>query len=266
MKQNLHYPGPTRIRQAIIDVLYNFGGEASLGQVKERLNNVFADELTDEALSATENTRNGSRWVHTIRGAKQPLVDDGYLVPPSEIGRRGIWKLTSLGLSRATKTPDAGAIFPSVDIAEEDDFDDDDLIATEVDDAASLPATRQGFMASSAVRKAVEEHAVELARKYFASLGYAVETYGKPFDLLCSREEDTLYVEVKGTQGSGAEILLTRGEVNFHRNNPGKMALFVTSGIEVSSEGQASGGHSIIKMPWVIDVESLTPYIFTYKV
>src|SRR6266851_4440481 len=80
--------------------------------------------------------------------------------------------------------------------------------------ADTLPSTRQGFMSSPAVRKAIEEHSVELARKHFKALDYFVETHGKPFDLLCTRGQERLYVEVKGTQGSGAEILLTKGEVN----------------------------------------------------
>lgn len=131
---------------------------------------------------------------------------------------------------------------------------------------SALPSTTQGFMLSPALRREIEKRAVKLAVRHFEGLGYAVELRGKPFDLLCKKGVESLYVEVKGTQGPGAEILLTRGEVRFHRANAGKTALFVVSGIQVSPSGQASGGKCKVKMPWTIQEESLSPYAFVYRV
>ena len=71
---------------------------------------------------------------------------------------------------------------------------------------------------------------------------------------------------MKGTQGSGGEILLTKGEVKFNRNKLNRMALFVASGVQISPEGKASGGKSIIIKPWTIRDKFLTPYAFTYIV
>jgi hypothetical protein len=137
----------------------------------------------------------------------------------------------------------------------------------QIDGAIDLfPATRQGFNLSPAIRKAVEDHAMRLARRHFKSKGFTVVTRGKPFDLLCTRTRERLYVEVKGTQGSGAEILLTRGEVKFHRDNPGKMALYIVAEIQVSANGTAQGGKTTIKQPWSLNEESLKPYAFTYCV
>jgi hypothetical protein len=131
---------------------------------------------------------------------------------------------------------------------------------------SSLPATTQGFTSSPVVRRAIEEHAMNLARHEFVSLGYAVETHGKPFDLLCAKEGKMIYVEVKGAQGSGAEILLTKGEVKFHREHPNAMALFIVSDILVTPDGRASGGTVSLIMPWIMQEDRLTPYAFTYRV
>jgi nitrogen fixation protein len=107
---------------------------------------------------------------------------------------------------------------------------------------------------------------MDLARKHFEALGYTVETHGKPFDLLCTLGAEVLYVEVKGTQGSGAEILLTRGEVRFHRDHHANMALFVVSEVEVLADETASGGRLMLQNPWVLNEDELTPYAFRYRV
>ncbi len=75
-----------------------------------------------------------------------------------------------------------------------------------------------------------------------------------------------IYVEVKGAQGSGAEILLTKGEVKFHREHPNAMALFIVSDILVTPDGRASGGTVSLIMPWIMQEDRLTPYAFTYRV
>ena len=68
----------------------------------------------------------------------------------------------------------------------------------------------QSFQVDPRIRKVVEDYAVELARKHFEDEGYRVEIKGKPFDLHCAKAHEVLYVEVKGTQTEGEEILMTR--------------------------------------------------------
>ncbi|QDE91904.1 hypothetical protein BHS06_24575 [Myxococcus xanthus] len=129
-------------------------------------------------------------------------------------------------------------------------------------------AKGQGFSSSPEVRRAVESLAMDRAEAHFAAQGYTVERRGKPYDLLCTRAGATLYVEVKGTQTDGAEVLLTPNEVAFAREHRETMALFVLHSVSIESvEGtvQASGGTVRILQPWDPDGGELLPVGFTCK-
>lgn len=65
----------------------------------------------------------------------------------------------------------------------------------------SVPS-RAGFRTSSLEIKAIEVHAVALARTYYESLGFRVRELGKPFDLQIAK---------------GDEVLTVRGEGNYLR-------------------------------------------------
>jgi len=103
------------------------------------------------------------------------------------------------------------------------------ILAKEIDPAQS----GQGFLASPRLRKAVEEHAMQMAMKHLESVGYKVNVLGNPYDLLCSAKEKTLYVEVKGTTTDGLVVLLTPNEIAFARKHKGQIALYVVHGIEM---------------------------------
>lgn len=84
---------------------------------------------------------------------------------------------------------------------------------------------------SAPVRRAIENHAVELAVQEFTRIGYRVDKRGKPFDLLCSRGDEVVYVEVKGTTTFGEEVFLTPNEVVFASQHLDSMVLFVVTDI-----------------------------------
>jgi len=128
-------------------------------------------------------------------------------------------------------------------------------------------ATGQGFTVDPRVRREIECYAMRLARKHYEQNGYAVEEVGKPYDLRCSHAGKTLYVEVKGTQTSGCEILLTNNEVAFAEEHEGEMELFIVSGIQVVRKGdkvEGCGGQVRI-MEWTIDRDRLYPLAFSYS-
>jgi len=54
--------------------------------------------------------------------------------------------------------------------------------------------------------------------------------------LYCTRETEVLHVEVKGTQTSGEDIILTADEVEFARRHRSQMALLVWRGGRVRPE------------------------------
>ncbi|WP_224368478.1 EVE domain-containing protein [Hyalangium versicolor] len=127
-------------------------------------------------------------------------------------------------------------------------------------------AKGQGFSSSPEVRRAVENLAMDRAETHFVAQGYTVKRLGKPYDLLCTNEGVTLYVEVKGTQMDGTEVLLTPNEVAFAREHRETMALFVLHSVSIESvDGtvQASGGTVRILQPWDPDAGELLPVGFT---
>jgi hypothetical protein len=133
---------------------------------------------------------------------------------------------------------------------------------------SSARAKGQGFSSSPEVRQAVENLAMDRAEAHFAAQGYTVKRRGKPYDLLCTREGSTLYVEVKGTQTDGVEVLLTPNEVAFAREHRETMALFVLHSVSIASENetvQSSGGVVRILQPWDPDAGELLPVGFTCK-
>jgi hypothetical protein len=135
-----------------------------------------------------------------------------------------------------------------------------------VDDAAvealeMSHARSHGFMLDSKLRAALEQHSMDAAKCHFRSLGYAVEDCSKnhPYDLRCVREKETRYVEVKGTQTDGQEIILTCGEVEFARKNAANMVLFILHSIAVSKDRKLSKGEAKILQPWTVEQATLNP-------
>jgi hypothetical protein len=137
----------------------------------------------------------------------------------------------------------------------------------EAAEQASVSARKQAFSADPETRRVVEEYAVARARQYFEEQQFAVEIHGKPFDLCCRKGGSVVFVEVKGTQTTGEEILLTPNEVTFATRHPDQMALFVVHDVIVSrKDGKpiASGGGDRVRNPWSLDTTRLTPLGFSY--
>ena len=143
--------------------------------------------------------------------------------------------------------------------------------ATAEEPAASdvyTPDEGQGFQADPRLRQAVEDAAMNAAEAYFEAYGYDVVRKGRPFDLLCTRNEEVLYVEVKGTTGSAARVVLTHGEVKHNRRYPGAMALYVLHSLQVvKCDGALSvrGGTEDVVWPWRIHEEPLEPLSYWYR-
>lgn len=128
-------------------------------------------------------------------------------------------------------------------------------------------AKSQGFQLDSKLRKALEDYAMDAAKLHFSSLGYDVDDHSKnhPYDLCCKRKKELLYVEVKGTQTKGEEIILTSGEVDFARRHREQMALFVVHSIKVSDKKKLSNGTELPIVPWDVDQGTLRPMSYKYR-
>lgn len=115
----------------------------------------------------------------------------------------------------------------------------------------------QGFRSSPEARRAIEMRAMSLATDYFQDQGWLVEDVSQreSYDLRCTRQEERIYVEVKGTTSEGFQILLTPNEVIHNQENYPNTALFVVSHIEVNGSGEdteATGGAIKLFMPWLL--------------
>lgn len=91
-------------------------------------------------------------------------------------------------------------------------------------------------------RKAIELHAEDEAVKHYENLGWTVKRIGAPYDLKCTRGDEYLRVEVKGTTGAAGEVELTVNEVASAREHPSE--LFVVSNIYArpSKDEEDDGG------------------------
>ena len=118
-------------------------------------------------------------------------------------------------------------------------------------------------------RSAVENHAEQEVRKHLEGLGYKVEKFGKPFDFLASKGEETVKVEVKGKQDYAITVEVTVNEVEVAKNLDGlhRTLLAVVDGIDVKQYDGAwkcSGGRLRTWWDMPFDESSLFPTRFQF--
>jgi hypothetical protein len=165
-------------------------------------------------------------------------------------------------------------------IAEDVDEPVDDTKPPEVLDAidetleaAGRRRRGQGRRQNADARRAIELRAMDLAEERLEKDGWTVVDVStkRSYDFSCTRGEETLRVEVKGTTGDGSAVLLTPGEVDNARTSADDMALMVVSEIEleidpVSGVVGATSGKLSMLLPWEIDDHGdLYPTGFEYR-
>jgi hypothetical protein len=151
------------------------------------------------------------------------------------------------------------------------EFEPEVAVAVQLADQAAKPqrAGGQGFGLSATQRKAVELRAVAVATEKLIELGWeTIVDVGatQSYDLDCTRGDEKLFVEVKGSTGAGGSVILTKNEVDFHRTSFPHNALAVVSGISLDKDQAiASGGNLHWLSPWELHERDLTPlsYIFS---
>jgi hypothetical protein len=143
-----------------------------------------------------------------------------------------------------------------------------------VEEAVTVTTGRggQGFISDPAVRKAVEQRAMDLARNHYQAIFPVVKNTAtmKPYDFSClGRDGSEVRVEVKGSTGEAAEIRLTVGEVENARDRSRRTDLFLVTGIvvEQTPDGpRAPGGNVRIVEAWVPKADDLFPSVYRYRV
>ncbi len=122
----------------------------------------------------------------------------------------------------------------------------------------------QGFQSDIRARLAVERYAEGIAREHYESQHFTVKRVGAPYDLLCTKGDQMIHVEVKGTQGTADQVLVTVGEVMSARSKASE--LFVVSGIAVSNAYRCTGGRTLVIAPWYPADSDLRPITYRYSV
>jgi len=129
--------------------------------------------------------------------------------------------------------------------------------------------SRAGFRTSAPEIKAIETHAVAVARAYYEADGFKVKELGKPFDLEVRKNDLVLTVEVKGTTSDGSGVPLTAGEVDHHAEAFPDNALVVVRNIALHRDctpPTASGGRLYELRGWEIDLNALRVISYAYDV
>ncbi|MGA2541968.1 MAG: DUF3883 domain-containing protein [Verrucomicrobiota bacterium] len=188
-------------------------------------------------------------------------------------------RLTQAGLadknlvrSRAWPTfPDGERIAQIIDAFVSPDQDTHEMEEIVLETLENEQAKGQGFLLDKKLRRALEHYAMDAAKTHFESLEFVREDRSKnhPYDLHCRRGKEFLYVEVKGTQTDGEQIILTNGELEFARSHKGQMALFILHSITVSEVGgdyHLAGGERRPILPWDVDHGWLKPLSFMYRI
>lgn len=134
-------------------------------------------------------------------------------------------------------------------------------------EAALARAGGQGFARTPAERKAIEQHSMTAATRYFKARGYRVEDVSKtkPYDLRCRKNGREVHVEVKGTTTPGETIILTKNEVKHAARPKSDCILFILHSIRLT-KGNARGGKRAIHEPWRPEPTRLTPITYTYRI
>jgi hypothetical protein len=134
----------------------------------------------------------------------------------------------------------------------------------------SAKRSGSGYIADSAVRSAIEWHAVNLAIEHYGAQDYYVEYTGssKPYDLAVMKGQDVRRVEVKGSSGEALSIELTRGEVDNSRESTAT-DLYVVDGIrwwrEADGSVQADGGVVRWWTDWTAQDAGLSAIRYRYE-
>jgi hypothetical protein len=138
---------------------------------------------------------------------------------------------------------------------------------------ASIPdaedSAAQGYEKDPVIRRAIEQHAVKLAREHYLEDGYHVKELGKPFDLLCEKQGEVIHVEVKGSRSMLDTVIVTINEINDARLPSWRSDLFIVEGIvaeyDILEKPKTRGGSSRVLRNWAPKDSDLKPSQFRYS-
>lgn len=140
----------------------------------------------------------------------------------------------------------------------------------EVDAAEAATVAQEraaGFQSDPRIRRLIEDYAMKAAQKELENRGYSGfenTSATKPYDLVCRRNGETFFVEVKGTQTAGSAIL-TKNEVKHVKANTSKCILVVVHSVVVSEKAVPKKGTPDVIEKWDFAQGELSAIQYMWK-
>ncbi|MBM0224542.1 MULTISPECIES: protein NO VEIN domain-containing protein [Micromonospora] len=126
---------------------------------------------------------------------------------------------------------------------------------------------RQGWQMDPARRKEVEDAAQRLLMEHFRKDGWTVQDvrFGNPYDAVATKDGRMLWLEAKGTETSGASIIVTRNEVAWARAHPGDCVLGILSDVTLLPNGEVDASSGTFRVfTWDPDAGALAPRAYDF--
>lgn len=124
----------------------------------------------------------------------------------------------------------------------------DDLEHSSQEIRERLKEQAAGFQSNPAIRRAIEEYAMERALNALKDLDYGnfnrTSAY-KEYDYTCDKGGKVFFVEVKGTQTKGKTVILTKNEVEHARSSSTTSIIIIVHSVTISVKKkniQVNGG------------------------
>ena len=141
-------------------------------------------------------------------------------------------------------------------------------------EAASFLAQEEaaGFQSNAEIRRIVEKYAMDRAKEKLRGFGFGKfhDTHTqKCYDYTCERDGGLYYVEVKGTQGPGASVILTKNEVEHWKEHQKHSIAVVVYNVRLDAKGESflpSEGTARVLFPWILELASLEPIQYNWTV
>lgn len=131
-----------------------------------------------------------------------------------------------------------------------------------------------GFQTNTEVRLLIEDYAMIVTKEKLEQMGYQVKLEddrgqkicsNSSYDMLAYKDDQEYFVEVKGTQLDGSQVIFTRNEVQLYEEYKNKIILSVVHSIKVLNDTIIKkSGDIIIHYPWEIDKSKLKAISYFY--
>lgn len=164
-----------------------------------------------------------------------------------------------------------GQLYRSIELGQGPEADPPDVVAAQMAiEAIGRPLSKrksgQSFGLTGAERQLVELYAMTMAQGWLSDNGFTSikdVSAKRPTDFEAKRDGVSYSIEVKGTTGGPDTVLLTRNEVELHRQCFPTNVLIVVHSIQLlSMRKKAAGGELLAKIGWHIKDSALTPIAF----